>query len=497
METPVIGSEPNEQSTVVKARPFFGSHADDARHQVPVYGEPVPKPLACIDRPVPYDCFLVRSTSNLWDWWRETQRAQSGDDSAGNISPAADITKLIAEEEDRVKKAVEDAHRAQSSETQYREALGRIASAFEAVLVWPQKKTQCTAATLEGYLEWARLWIALGLTLRECDPQMEGCIGKCLRNLATVPVPPLHAAASLLQLSQEGSVEDAARSLAELDASPTMRHFIAFLPWICNGLTDTIPSSALLPRWMSNEDMQEAMRAWGCNIIGPANRNRPTVKLQEARPESAEKLLQCVEFQRKSFLERATKDGSQASGVRVDTPSEFAAFLRGELHGDVILPRIEPLWVDAARLGVNGLPRFPGEPETVVAAIEAYDMLASCLRSAIKQPPGGHEELGSVQQTDENKNQNDRTHLNEPIVTLPETFIDSLSGRVMRPLLKALNGKVRVLIDDILQLLYRSKSRTNLDALLQVVLRLNKLLAESDRRCQVSKEGETLRLAPL
>jgi nucleoside phosphorylase len=72
VEMPIVGHRPDENSIVVKARRLFGSHADSLRYQVPVYGDPVRKPLAPTDRPVPYDCLLVRSTPALWEWWQKT-----------------------------------------------------------------------------------------------------------------------------------------------------------------------------------------------------------------------------------------------------------------------------------------------------------------------------------------------------------------------------------------------------------------------------------------
>ena len=51
VEYPIIGHRPDENSTVVQARRFFGSHADSPRYQIPVYGEPVKKPMAQTNRP--------------------------------------------------------------------------------------------------------------------------------------------------------------------------------------------------------------------------------------------------------------------------------------------------------------------------------------------------------------------------------------------------------------------------------------------------------------
>ncbi len=86
-ETPVIDFIPDESRTVVKARRFFGSHADDPRYPTPMYGEQVRKPLASLDRPVPYECLLVRSTPALWDWERQLAPNQANSPLVGGDIP--------------------------------------------------------------------------------------------------------------------------------------------------------------------------------------------------------------------------------------------------------------------------------------------------------------------------------------------------------------------------------------------------------------------------
>jgi hypothetical protein len=71
IESPIIDYRPDENSTVVKARRYFGTHADSPRYQVPVHGAPVKKYLAPADKPVPHDVLLVRSTPALWEWWHK------------------------------------------------------------------------------------------------------------------------------------------------------------------------------------------------------------------------------------------------------------------------------------------------------------------------------------------------------------------------------------------------------------------------------------------
>jgi hypothetical protein len=272
----------------------------------------------------------------------------------------------------------------QEFDNQHSESCGLITSAFEAVLAWPQKQNEeSTEASPEGYLEWARLWIALGCVLRECDSLMRSRIDQCLHQLETAGVPPLDAAASLLLLSQEGRPADVARSLADLNSNPTLRRFVGFLPWICNGLTDVVTASPLLlPTWLSNEEIQKALRASGFKVLGSEQETR---KPRAALPKTPEKLLECVEFQRNEFLKRATKAGLPGRGVRVDTRSDWTAFICDLLDGDTILPSLEPLYVAAAALNLIGRPFFAGEPRSIIEAIESYEALAEWLRGEIQR----------------------------------------------------------------------------------------------------------------
>ena len=77
VEHPIIAHRPDENSTVVQARRFFGSHADSPRYQIPIYGAPVKKPMAQANRPVPYDFLLVRSDPSLWKLWNITMAVES------------------------------------------------------------------------------------------------------------------------------------------------------------------------------------------------------------------------------------------------------------------------------------------------------------------------------------------------------------------------------------------------------------------------------------
>jgi hypothetical protein len=87
VEYPVVGHRPDENSMVVRASGLFGHLSDHPRYQRPIYGEPVRMPLAASDRPVPYDCLLVRSTPALWEWQQASDTASGA--AAGRPEPPA------------------------------------------------------------------------------------------------------------------------------------------------------------------------------------------------------------------------------------------------------------------------------------------------------------------------------------------------------------------------------------------------------------------------
>jgi hypothetical protein len=101
IERPIVGQRLDEQRSVVKARRFFASHADQPRYQIPVYGELTRKPLAPADRPVPYSCLLIRSTPDLWEWVRAERRV-TGDCAAFDALIAAldRLTGFVIESQD-------------------------------------------------------------------------------------------------------------------------------------------------------------------------------------------------------------------------------------------------------------------------------------------------------------------------------------------------------------------------------------------------------------
>jgi hypothetical protein len=81
--------------------------------------------------------------------------------------------------------------------------------------------------------------------------------------------------------------------------------------------------------------------------------------------------------------------------------------------------------------------------------------------------------------------------------SLPETFVDSLSGPVQRKLLKALNGQGHVPISKLQMDIYGIVDEKSLEALLKAKNRLNRVLKEMNAGCVVQKHGETLILTSL
>ena len=89
VERPVVGWRPDENSSVVRARGLYGSHADHPGRQGPVYGAEVRRPLAPSDRPVPFTCLLVRSTDALWEG-RAGRAAGPSDARPGGVAELLD-----------------------------------------------------------------------------------------------------------------------------------------------------------------------------------------------------------------------------------------------------------------------------------------------------------------------------------------------------------------------------------------------------------------------
>jgi hypothetical protein len=82
-------------------------------------------------------------------------------------------------------------------------------------------------------------------------------------------------------------------------------------------------------------------------------------------------------------------------------------------------------------------------------------------------------------------------------MSLPAVFVDSLSGRVQRAILSALNGKGRVRIADAMQAAYGPNCGDKSEAFDKAIDRLNARLAASEYRCQICREGKTITLTAL
>ncbi len=82
-------------------------------------------------------------------------------------------------------------------------------------------------------------------------------------------------------------------------------------------------------------------------------------------------------------------------------------------------------------------------------------------------------------------------------LTLSEDFVASLSGQTQRKLLRAVNGRGRVQIADVLSVVYGSRDTRKIEALLKAKDRVNRTLAEKNAGCELRREGETLILSRL
>jgi hypothetical protein len=80
---------------------------------------------------------------------------------------------------------------------------------------------------------------------------------------------------------------------------------------------------------------------------------------------------------------------------------------------------------------------------------------------------------------------------------LSEDYLATLSGNVQRKLLRAVNGKGKVQITDVLKAVYGTTSTTKLEALLRAKDRANRKLAEDRVRCELRRAGEMLILSHL
>jgi hypothetical protein len=81
--------------------------------------------------------------------------------------------------------------------------------------------------------------------------------------------------------------------------------------------------------------------------------------------------------------------------------------------------------------------------------------------------------------------------------TLSDTYIDSLSGNVMRKLARAVNGKGSIQISNVLKAVYGTSATTKLDGLVKAKHRLNARLSADDKGCELRQSGETFILSPV
>jgi hypothetical protein len=84
-----------------------------------------------------------------------------------------------------------------------------------------------------------------------------------------------------------------------------------------------------------------------------------------------------------------------------------------------------------------------------------------------------------------------------PVPMLSEDYIAALSGKTQRKLLRAVNGKGNVLIENVLLAVYGSKDKAKLDALMRAKDRVNRQLTMDGQGHEVRREGETLVLSAL
>jgi hypothetical protein len=87
------------------------------------------------------------------------------------------------------------------------------------------------------------------------------------------------------------------------------------------------------------------------------------------------------------------------------------------------------------------------------------------------------------------------SHSTEQPFALGDDVVVAISGKTQRALLRAVDGKGRVRITDVLRAVYSCKSERNLEALLKAKDRLNAKLAEMNLGCELRREGETLLLS--
>jgi hypothetical protein len=346
-----------------------------------------------------------------------------------------------AEEERRL---AEEGKRLQEERLRpYRELRPRWERAWDAAYLWPgEQRLRGSRPDPQGFREWAGLWVELGEVLKAFDRigrereqglrEMAGPASErgpqppSMRPLARLTraagsgVQALDAAAAVLLLSCEGEGGRVASELENLHRDPDLQRFVYWLPFIRDALwhpepdEDGLTRTAEPPEGVSFADFRRAGAAFGWSGISFAPREGGEAAPSHVEPTTPASLLGRIEAIRARMLEDARRAGSNARAVSEETVARrcgvqegatadtvrravSVAVLRGDLEGEYLLPCLDPLWMEAAGLGLGPPPAFRGEPQTGPAAIEALEELARWVRTAMEPsnpasgspPPGG------------------------------------------------------------------------------------------------------------
>jgi hypothetical protein len=341
------------------------------------------------------------------------------------LSPEELLRDRLRQAEVERRQAEEDRRLQQERLRPYQELRPRWERAWEVAYLWPgQQRRRGRKPDPQGFEEWAGLWVELGAVLnafnrilrdreehyramagpvRESGPEPPSlCPLARLGRAADSGVPALDAAALLLLIGCEGERDRVANQLACLNRDPELCRFVLWLPFIRDALWHPDPDENGLTRTaeppddVSFADFLRANAAFGRrgSFFTPPENGEGAPPPDE--PGTPALLLARVEAARDQTLRRAAETGPTARGVRADTREQQLAWLRGQLEGDYLLPQVEPLWMDAAALGLRTLPPFRGEPRTGPEAIQALDELARCIQAEMVTAPPPEDEPGGT-----------------------------------------------------------------------------------------------------
>jgi hypothetical protein len=217
----------------------------------------------------------------------------------------------------------------------------------------------------------------------------------------------LDAAAAVLLLSCQGDRGRVASELANLHRDPDLQRFIHWLPFIRDALwypepdEDGLTRTADPPEGVSFADFRRVGAAFGWRGLSFAPPEDGEAAPSPAEPTTPASLLGRIEAIRARMLEDKRHAGPNARAVSEETVARrcgvqegatadtirravFVAVSRGELEGEYLLPCLDPLWMEAAGLGLGPPPAFRGEPQTGPAALEALEELARWVRTAME-----------------------------------------------------------------------------------------------------------------